>query len=151
MVTPGSGPNLPFVARPRETTMSDQDWTNDPSLGGFGNPNLPAPPVADPEAGIVLAPPTPGSSTAPNWAFSGGGGSRPQLPRSPKSLAIALVLVLVLAAGSFPVLNRKGSNSRGTWLALSLVQGQTYRYQMGLAFNGNVSAGGQQIPFNMKA
>jgi hypothetical protein len=131
--------------------MSDQDWTNDPSLGGFGNPNLPAPPVADPEAGTVLAPPAPGSSTAPNWAFSGGGGSRPQLPRSPKSLAIALVLVLVLAAGSFLVLNRKGSNSGGTAFALSLVQGQTYRYQMGLAFNGNVSAGGQQIPFNMKA
>src|SRR5437867_977894 len=151
MVTPGSGTDLPFVARPRETTMSDQDWTNDPSLGGFGNPNLPAPPVADPEAGTVLAPPAPGSTTAPNWAFSGGGGSRPQLPRSPKSLAIALVLVLVLAAGSFLVLNRKGSNSGGTAFALSLEQGQTYRYQMGLAFNGTVSAGGQQIPFNMKA
>ena len=59
--------------------------------------------------------------------------------------------MLVLAAGSFLVLNRKGSNSGGTAFALSLVQGQTYRYQMGLAFNGNVSAGGQQIPFNMKA
>src|SRR5437660_1475703 len=69
--------------------MSD-DWTKDPSLGGFGNPNLPVPPIA-PESGTVLAPPSPGSSTVPNWAFGGSGGrSRPQLPRSPKSLAIAL-------------------------------------------------------------
>ena len=77
--------------------MSD-DWTKDPSLGGFGNPNLPVPPIA-PESGTVLAPPSPGSSTVPNWAFGGSGGrSRPHLPRSPKSLAIALVLVLVVAA-----------------------------------------------------
>jgi hypothetical protein len=131
--------------------MSDHDWTKDPSLGGFGNPNLPAPPAADPSEGTVLAPPAPGSSTAPNWAFSGGGASRPQLPRSPKSLAVALVLVLVVAAGSFLVLNRKGPNGEGTAFALSLVQGQTYHYQMGLTFNGTVSAGGQQVPFNMKA
>ena len=50
----------------------------------------------------------------------------------------------LLAAGVSPI----HANATST---LSLVQGQTYRYQMGLAFNGNVSAGGQQIPFNMKA
>lgn len=132
--------------------MSDQDWKNDPSLGGFGNPNLPPVPDAGPSAGPVLAPPTPGTSTATNWSFGGsGGGARPQLPRSPKTLAIALVVVLAVAAGSFLVLNRKGSGSGGTAFALSLVQGETYRYQMGLTFNGTVSAGGQQIPFNMKA
>lgn len=134
--------------------MSDHDWAQGASTpGGFGAPNLPpAPPAGGPSEGAVLAPPAPTASTAPTWAFgSSGGRSRPELPRSPKSLAIAVVLVVVLAAGSFLVLNRKGSGGGGTAFALSLVQGQTYRYQMGLTFNGTVSAGGQQIPFNMKA
>ena len=135
--------------------MSDHDWTKDPSLGGFGNPNLPpppAPPAIDPPAGTVLAPPAPSVSTAPNWSFGGSGGGSRQLPRSPKSLAIVLVVVLVAAAGSFLVLHRKGSESSGgTAFALSLVQGETYRYQMALTFNGTISAGGQQVPFNMKA
>src|SRR2546430_17278686 len=104
MVSPGSGPDLPFMARPRETTMSDQDWTNDPSLGGFGNPNLPAPPVADPEAGTVLAPPAPGSSTAPNWALSGGGGPPPPLSPAPASLAPPPGPLLGLPPGGFPLL-----------------------------------------------
>ena len=129
--------------------MSDHDWTKDPSLGGFGNPNLPPPPVEDAPSGSVLAPPAPTAPAVSNWSFGSGGGSR-RLPRSPKTLAIALVLVLAVAAGSFLVLNRKGS-SGGTAFALSLVQGQTYRYQMGLTFNGTVSAGGQQVPSNMKA
>jgi len=132
--------------------MSDHDLTEDPSLGGFGNPNLPVPPAAGGPETTAVVPPPPGSSTAPNWAFGGtGNGSRPQLPRSPKSLAVALVLVVAVAAGSFLVLNRKGSNDGGTAFALSLVQGQTYRYGMDLTFNGTVVAGGQQIPFNMKA
>src|SRR2546427_1030539 len=108
MVTQDQGRICPSWPGPGRPTMSDQDWTKDPSLGGFGNPNLPAPPVADPSEGTVLAPPAPGSSTAPNWAFSGGGGSRAQLPRSPKSLPIALVLVLVVAPGAFLVLKRNG-------------------------------------------
>ena len=132
--------------------MSDQGWANDPSLGGFGNPNVPVPPHAAGPIGDVLDPPAPGSSSPMNWSFGGPEGkSRPQLPRSPRSLAITLVVVIALAIGSFAVLSRRGSGGGGTAIALSLVQGQTYRYQMGLNFNGTVSAANQQIPFNMKA
>jgi hypothetical protein len=99
----------------------------------------------------VLAPPRPHQALGSDWSFGGkGGGARiVSFPTPRRSIAVGLVVVLVAAAGAYFFLNRSKS-AEGTAIALSLKQGQTYRYQLNMTFGGELSLQGQKTPVNMQ-
>ena len=97
----------------------------------------------------VLAPPRPHQELGSDWSFGAKGPRTVSIPSPRRSMAVGLVVVLIAAAGAYFFLNRSKS-AEGTAIALSLKQGQTYRYQLNMTFGGEVSVQGQKTPVSMQ-
>jgi hypothetical protein len=110
-------------------------------------PVLPAdPPLSSPLA--VTDPPTARPTLGDDWSFGATSGTPSvRLPSSRRSIALAVAVFLVAAAGTYFVLNRGGSG--GSAFALSLNQGESYTYMLSMTFNGSASAAGQEVPFSL--
>ncbi|TMK86131.1 MAG: hypothetical protein E6G44_04590 [Actinobacteria bacterium] len=97
----------------------------------------------------MLDPPSATSVLTQTWAYGADSG-RQQLSAPRKPLAFVLAFLLVAGVGAYLVMNRSGSAS-GTTFSLALAKDQTFRYQLGMSFNGSVVAGSEQVPFNVSA
>ena len=130
------------------SAYSREDTAEQPQVGGavtVDTPAIPEPPVPWVPSAPLGTPPSSGEGA---WNF-GKPAARSGLPRGRRSMAVALVVVLVAAAGGYAFFSR-GSSSGGTAFALTLKRDKTYTYDIRISMDGAMSTQGQQVPLKME-